>query len=65
MGWNQTDTYLLATLTGVLFGAISRAGLGTVLPNRAIQKTGQILFASGLPFVLGLWLVLRIIGVGN
>jgi hypothetical protein len=65
MGWNQTDTYLLATLTGVLFGAISLAGLGTVLPNRAVLKFGQILFASGLPAVLGLWLVLKVLGVGN
>lgn len=64
MGWNQTDTYLLATLIGVLFGAVSLAGLGTVLPNRTIQKIGQILFASGLPAVLGLWLVLKVLGTG-
>ena len=65
MGWNQIDSYLLAGLTGVFFGAISLAGLGTVLPNRSIQKFGQILFASGLPALTGIWLMLRVLGIAG
>lgn len=65
MGWNQIDSYLLATLIGVFFGSISLAGLGTVLANRPVQKFGQILFASGLPAVLGVWLILRVLSIAG
>ena len=65
MGLNHIDSYLLAGLTGLFFGAISLAGLGTILPNRFIQKFGQILFASGLPALIGIWLMLRVLGVAG
>ena len=65
MYWNQLDTYVLAGLIGVFFGAISLAGLGTVFSNRILQRGGQALFVGALPAVLGLWLILRGLGVAG